>query len=302
MSTPAVVLIVDDDESSIAAIQQLLEPEFAVVPCMSGARALELIPDVTPDLILLDIVMPDMDGYTLCAQLKSDPATAGIPIIFVTGLAEPDVESAALERGAADYVTKPFNANVVRARVRNHVELKRTRDELFALAATDGLTGLHNRRAFDTALEREYARLARSNARLTLIMLDVDHFKAYNDIYGHIAGDVCLRSVAGVVGSEMLRSSDIAARYGGEEFVCILPEIDLAGGAAIAERIRAGIADLHIPHNGSKVASVVTASFGVTSALCSHGMQSVEVVAAADACLYRGKAEGRDRVVAEDLR
>lgn len=297
MTTPAVVLVVDDDETSIAAIHHLLEPEFQVISCISGARALELLPEVQPDLILLDIVMPDMDGYTLCAQLKGDPATASIPIIFVTGLAEPDVESAALERGAADYISKPFNANVVRARVRNHVELKRTRDELFALAATDGLTGLNNRRAFDAALDREYARLARSNARLTVIMCDVDHFKAYNDIYGHIAGDVCLRSVAGVVGAEMLRSADLAARYGGEEFGCVLPEIDLAGGAAIAERIRTGIANLKIPHSGSKISPYVTASFGVTSALCSNDTEAVEIVKTADANLYRAKAKGRDRVV-----
>jgi len=298
VNAPATVLVVDDDVTSISIIAQLLEPEFEVVFATSGARALEIIPQVMPDLILLDVIMPDLDGYALCTQLKGDLATAAIPIIFITGLQESDSESHGLELGAADYVTKPFSPNVVRARVRNHVELKRARDRLLSLAATDGMTGLFNRRAFDVALDRECKRLARTHASVALVMIDVDFFKPFNDRYGHVAGDDCLRQIAIELGAAMHRPADFVARYGGEEFVCILPETLLEGGVEVAERIQAGIRGLAIPHDGSTVAKVVTASFGVVSDVCVQDMNVDDLLRSADACLYEAKAGGRDRVVA----
>jgi diguanylate cyclase (GGDEF)-like protein len=251
-------------------------------------------------VILLDVMMPKMDGYEVCTRLKTDPATADIPVIFITGMDETEAESRGLELGAVDYVTKPFKPVVVRARVHNHVELKRARDRLLALAATDGLTGLANRRRFDEALQSEWKRLQRTGSELGLIMLDIDHFKPFNDTYGHLAGDDCLRNVAGVLAGEMLRGPDVAARYGGEEFACILPETTLAGAVAVAERIRAGIEALGIPHSGSKVVPVVTASLGVISVLCTGVTRPEDLLLAADACLYRAKSEGRNRVVRGD--
>jgi diguanylate cyclase (GGDEF)-like protein len=298
MKAPASVLIVDDDVTNIAIIAQLLEPEFEVSFATSGAQALEIIPKVMPDLILLDVIMRDMDGYELCTRLKSDLATSGIPIIFITGLQEPEAESHGLELGAADYVTKPFNANVVRARVRNHVELKMARDRLLALAATDGLTGLFNRRALDVGLEREYKRLARLRAPLSLIMVDADFFKPFNDRYGHVAGDDCLRQIAGVLDDAMSRPADLSARYGGEEFVCVLPETERAGGIVIAERIQAAICALAIPHSASPVSTIVTASFGVASEICVQDGTGEKLMQAADAAMYRAKAAGRNRIVA----
>jgi diguanylate cyclase (GGDEF)-like protein len=300
LSPTATILIVDDDVTSISMLAQLLESEFDVVFAKSGAQAVELIPEVRPDLILLDVVMPDMDGYSLCTQLKSDIGTASIPIIFITGLQESEAESHGLELGAADYIIKPFNPNVVRARVRNNVELKQARDRLLALAATDGMTGLFNRRAFDVALEREYKRLARMHAPLSLIMLDVDFFKAYNDCYGHVAGDDCLRKIASELSAAMHRPADFVARYGGEEFVCILPETGLSGGIEVVERIQAGIGRLAIPHSGSLVAPTVTVSFGVATGVCVQDLDGELLLRAADACLYEAKTAGRNRAVARD--
>jgi diguanylate cyclase (GGDEF)-like protein len=299
-TTGATILIVDDDVTSISILAQLLESDFDVIFAKSGAQAIELIPQVRPDLILLDVIMPDMDGYSLCTQLKSDLATSFIPIIFITGLQESEAESHGLELGAADYIIKPFNPNVVRARVRNNVELKLARDRLLALAATDGMTGLFNRRAFDVALERECKRLARMHAPLTLIMIDVDFFKAYNDCYGHVAGDDCLRQIAHELVTAMQRPADFVGRYGGEEFVCILPETALNGGIEVVERIQTGIRALAIPHSGSLVAASVTVSFGVVTGICVQDTDGEMLLRAADACLYEAKVGGRNRAVARD--
>ena len=298
MNPSAKVLIVDDDVTSISIVAHLLEPEFEVAFATSGAQALALIPRLMPDLILLDVIMPDMDGYALCTQLKRDVTTAGIPIIFITGLLESESESYGLELGAADYVTKPFNPGVVRARVRNNIELKRSRDRLFSLAATDGMTGLFNRRAFDVALEGESKRLARTHGPLALVMLDVDFFKPFNDRYGHVAGDECLRLIAAELREAMHRPADVAARYGGEEFICILPETAIEGGVKVAERIRSAIAALAIPHAASDIGRIVTASFGVASTICAQHMCGEELLRTVDACLYEAKASGRNRVVA----
>jgi diguanylate cyclase (GGDEF)-like protein len=298
MNATATVLIIDDDVTSIAILAQLLRAEFDVVFATSGAQAIELIPQTYPDLILLDVMMPDMDGYALCAQLKGDLATAGIPIIFITGLLESEAESRGLELGAADFVVKPFNPSVVRARVRNNVELKRARDRLLALAATDGLTGLFNRRAFDVALERECKRLARMHAPIALLMIDVDFFKQYNDRYGHVAGDDALRQIAEELASAIHRPADFVARYGGEEFVCLLPETDMAGGIAIAARMQTGVLNRAIPHEGSSIAPFVTLSYGVVSEICGQGSSEKALLRAADACLYEAKSGGRNRIAA----
>jgi diguanylate cyclase (GGDEF)-like protein len=290
------VLIIDRDPASAAVLELLLETEYAIVVASSGAQAIEVVSDVRPDLILLDVIMPDMDGYSLCEHFKADPATSSIPIIFITGLQETALESHGLELGAADYVTRPFSASVVRARVRNNVELKRARDRLLGLADTDYLTGISNRRAFDDAMEREWKRLARSRAPLAVIILDIDDFKAFNDNYGHVSGDDCLHRIGGVLAAHMQRPADLAARYGGEEFVCLLPETAIDAGADLAERVRAAIAALAIPHRGSRAGPVVTASFGVASDTCTAHTDGKGVLLRADACLYRAKRDGRNRV------
>ncbi|GAC1574943.1 MAG: diguanylate cyclase [Candidatus Elarobacter sp.] len=287
------VLCVDDDATNIAILANLLEPEFDVIFATNGMQALEIAVSALPDLILLDVVMPNMDGYAVFSRLKADPATTDIPVIFISSLQESDSESRGLELGAADYVAKPFNAAIVRARVRNHVELKRTRDQLKRLALLDGLTGLPNRRAFDSSLESECKRAARLKTRIALILLDIDKFKSFNDRYGHVAGDECLRDFGGALVSAMHRPADIAARYGGEEFACILPDTDAAGAVWVAQRVQGRIKSLAIPHGSS---ATVSASFGVVSVTCGPTTLGESIVRTADTYLYQAKMAGRNRI------
>jgi diguanylate cyclase (GGDEF)-like protein len=297
----ATILIVDDEPINIEVLAGILESDYEVVFATDGAQALELAETARPDLVLLDVVMPGMDGYEVCTRLKRNADTAGIPVIFATALGDRDAETRGLELGAVDYVTKPINPPTVRVRVRNHVELKRTRDEMLWLATTDGLTGLANRRRFDDRLDGECRRLQRSRSHLSLIFLDVDHFKAFNDTYGHPAGDGCLRLIGTVLAAAMRRSTDLAARYGGEEFTCILPDTDAPGAVAVAQHIATEIARLAVPHTRSSVAPHVTASLGVFTVPAPAQITAAQLVRAADQCLYRAKGEGRARVVAAQL-
>jgi diguanylate cyclase (GGDEF)-like protein len=280
------ILIVDDDTTNIAILAHVLENEFDVVFATDGVQALELALTVQPALVLLDVMMPGMDGYEVLSRLKSEPLTTEIPVIFLTGLDASEAETRGLELGASDYVTKPFNAAVVRARVRNQIELRATRDQLRRLAAIDGLIGIPNRRTFDETLEREYRRLSRTNGRLALIMVDVDEFKSYNDRYGHLAGDDCLRAVARAIASTTQRSNDLIARFGGEEFTVLLPDTDADGALRVAERMRAAVESL----------GYVTASFGVAAASSAERGDPASLVRAADDALYAAKAAGRNCV------
>ena len=191
----------------------------------NGKEALRIAgSDRPPDLILLDVMMPQLDGYEICRRLKSEESTQNIPVIFVTVRDAVEDEARGLELGAIDYVTKPFNMPIVRARVRNHIELKRRGDDLEALSCLDGLTSIPNRRRFDEVLALEWRRSLRAETWLSLMMMDIDQFKAYNDHYGHPAGDSCIKQVARAIAGCLTRAGDFVARYGGEEFCAVLPE------------------------------------------------------------------------------
>jgi diguanylate cyclase (GGDEF)-like protein len=296
------ILIVDDDASNARLLAQIFDDNYEVLCTTDGASAVELARDAHPAVILLDVMMPGVDGFEVCARLKADLETSDIPVIFITGVGDFGAETRGLKLGAVDYVTKPISPPVVRMRVRNQVELKQARDALTRLATTDGLTGLANRRHFDEILAKEYARLARYDDELSLILLDIDHFKEFNDTYGHCDGDDCLRAVAGVISAATLRPADLGARYGGEEFACILPETDTEGAHAIAEDIRTGIEALQIPHTHSSIADHVTASFGIATVRCMPGGSAQELIGEADRQLYRAKMGGRNRVCSEFVR
>ncbi len=292
------ILIADDEPANVEILAALFEDDYDVLVATAGAQTLEVATKQRPDLVLLDIVLPDIDGYAVCTALKGDPLTSDIPVIFVTARDDVSAETRGLELGAVDYVTKPITPAVVRMRVRNHIELKRSRDMLARLAHIDGLTGLANRRRFDEQLDLELRRLRRLNEPLSLVMMDVDHFKKFNDAYGHQAGDDCLRQVATALATALHRPADLAARYGGEEFAAILPGTDAEGAVRVAEAIRAGVAALGIPHAASSTAAHVTVSLGIATAYPAAGISGREIIELADSQLYRAKTEGRNRVAA----
>lgn len=290
------ILVVDDTPLNIDMIKAALSDTYFVQAAVNGKMALKIIDKKMPDLILLDIMMPEMDGYEVCKRLKSNAATRDIPVIFLTAKSEEGDESGGLELGAIDYITKPFNPKIVRLRVENHLELKRQRDVLAKLADIDGLTCIANRRAFDEYLEKEWLRSQRSKKPLSILMIDVDFFKRYNDLYGHLAGDDCLKTIAGTLEKTLARPADIAARYGGEEFACILPETSEEGAIHTARNILEAVRALKIPHAGSDVFEFVTVSIGTAVFMPDNSARPSALIKAADNALYTAKAEGRNRV------
>ncbi|KPH65894.1 diguanylate cyclase [Novosphingobium sp. ST904] len=295
--TKATILIVDDDVANIEIMNAVLEDDYDVCFAMSGEEAIETARTVDPDLILLDIVLPGLDGFEVCRELKVDPVLADVPIIFMTGLDDSEDEMRGLSLGAIDYVAKPIQPAILRARVSNHVELKRLRDKLAELAVTDALTGLSNRRQLERTLEAEWSRMCRSGDWLSVIMLDIDFFKQFNDTYGHVAGDRCIVMIAATLNRALRRVTAVTARYGGEEFVCILPGADPASARQVAEEIRRQVNALQIPYETSQVSSYVTVSIGVASARCTGDMTPERWIAEADKQLYLSKVGGRDRIV-----
>jgi len=294
---PQKVLIADDDAINRQVLAELLKPEYTVLLAKNGEQALERAARHAPDLILLDVMMPDLDGYEVLRRLRADPQLTHLAVIFISGLDRPEDEANGLKLGASDYIAKPFNATVVTARVALHLQLVRQRRMLERLAHVDGLTELANRRRFDELYAQEWQRAQRNGWPLSLALLDLDAFKQYNDHYGHPAGDRALRAVARTAAAGMRRPADLAARYGGEELVLLLPDTDAAQARHVVEGIAAAIVGLEIPHAASPVSALLTVSAGGVT-LGGHGPESAaELFEAADEHLYRAKQDGRNRVV-----
>jgi diguanylate cyclase (GGDEF)-like protein len=293
------LLIVDDQPLNVRLLHQIFQADHEVFVATSGEDALAFCQTQVPDLILLDVVMPRLDGYAVCRHLKLDPKTCEIPVVFVTSQSDSAEEEDGLAAGAADFIAKSASANVMRARVRTLITLKRQADLLRSLAQLDGLTGLANRRHFDSKLDAEWRRGVRSGSPLALILIDIDYFKNFNDCYGHPAGDACLQRVAMCLRAGFTRSADLVARYGGEEFVCVLPETPLAGAEAKAQSLESSIRSLGIAHEKSEVSGgIVTVSLGVAVALPSIRARSADLVLGADRSLYLAKHAGRAQVKA----
>lgn len=291
------ILIVDDIADNLRVLSSVLVDEgHQVSAATNGRQALRLAASAEPDLILLDVTMPDMDGYAVCEALKADPRLSAIPVIFVTARTEVEDETRGLALGAVDYIAKPFKDAVVRMRVRTQLELKRQRDLLERLCHLDGLTGIANRRALDERLDVEWRRSVRSGEPLAVLMIDVDLFKRYNDVHGHLAGDDCLRRVAATLNAGLRRSGDFVARYGGEEFCCVLSTLDHASHLRAAERLRTLVEGLRIPHGSSDVSPWVTVSIGGAFCHPIQGQDPAALVAAADRQLFAAKELGRNRV------
>ena len=297
MNQRPLVMIVDDQITYIELLNAALEDEYEICFATDGEEAIKLALDVLPDLILLDVVMPGIDGYEVCRRLKQESMLADTPIIFTTGLDDQEAELRGLALGAIDYVTKPISPIIVRARVRNHLELKRMHDELAELAVTDALTGLGNRRRLEQTLKQDTARLARSGDCLSVIMLDIDFFKQFNDTYGHPAGDHCIMMVAACLNRAVRRAADLKARYGGEEFACVMPGMTHDEAMVVADNIRKQVLSLGIPHSRSTASPFVTVSVGVGTANCLPGMDPDLWIKVADQQLYLAKKSGRNSIV-----
>lgn len=310
------ILLVDDDLNSLRILHSILDGIADITFAKSGKEALAQITQLSPDLVLLDTDMPGMGGYETCAALKANPETADLPVVFVTSFTNPESETLALSIGAADFIHKPVNPPVLLARVKTQLALKQKTDELRRLMAQDALTGIANRRAFDDALVQEWRRAWRTGEPLSVLIMDIDHFKQFNDTYGHLAGDECLRKVAQALAHSARRAGDFAARYGGEEFVFILPHTKATDAHAFAEQVCMRVRDLAIPHRDSITVPVVTLSIGLATlvASCSNGAERVSpcsacslmpsceaapstLVEQADQALYVAKQQGRNRVV-----
>ncbi|KAM3098915.1 diguanylate cyclase domain-containing protein [Phormidesmis sp. 146-35] len=300
---PLLVLVIDDDLFTRLQLRKLLEQEnYQVVEADSGQQGLHLYRQLKPDLVLLDALMSEMDGFTCCAKLHALDHRA--PILMITGLDDQISVDRAFEVGANDYVTKPIHWAVLRQRLRCltqqtrlHQQLEATNRVLQDLVWRDDLTQLANRRCFDLHLKQEWKRSTREPFPLSLILLDVDYFKAFNDTYGHQAGDRCLRQVAQVLRSAGKRSTDLMARYGGEEFAIVLANTPISGVTDLANHICSQIKALKILHQASQVCPYVTVSLGVATMIPTAQTMPTTLIEVADRALYQAKRQGRDRVV-----
>jgi diguanylate cyclase (GGDEF)-like protein len=292
------VLVSDDDADAREALVEVLAPECEVLTAGDGEEAVEIAREEHPDLVLMDLYMPRLDGLQALERIRSDPATADVPVIFVSARGDDSVKARALDLGAVDYLQKPFSDRELRARVERTLRLARSHTALRTLAQTDTLTGLANLRAFRARLEDEVKRARRYRTPLTCVMADMDHLKPVNDEFGHAVGDRAIATVAGVIRDE-LRETDFGARYGGDEFVLLLPHTGAVEGRVLAERICARLRDTVIEAAGHRVP--VGASFGVACLPLDPADGGADaLVRAADAALYRAKRAGRSRVDVAD--
>lgn len=261
---PDRILLVDDDVAIIKTMARMLAGIGEIQIACSGFDAMRIIRETPPSLVLLDAEMPGMSGFQVCELLKADPSLADIPVIFVTSHGDSSVEVAGFEIGAVDFISKPVSPPLLLARVKTQLRIKQLGDELRRTANTDGLTQVANRRSFDETFRREWLRAVRGAQPASVLMIDVDHFKLFNDRYGHGAGDRCLQGIAQALVDACLRPADLVARYGGEEFVMLLPETPRAGAAHVATRVLTAVEAMAIEHGTSRTSRHVTVSIGMS--------------------------------------
>lgn len=293
------ILLVDDDPTVILSLQKVLGGFADCHFANNGKRALALVQRTSPSLILLDIQMPEMDGLQVCEILKANPETAHIPVLFITSKVDTNIEERVFAAGAVDYIPKPLNPTVVCARVQTHLAYQRALAALSSQAFNDVLTGLNNRRRFNEQLELEWVRALRNKLPLSLLMIDIDEFKIYNDHFGHLGGDAAIEGVADALRKSTKRPADFPARYGGEEFSLILPETDAEGAQAMAESVLKSVEELHLAQAPACARPYLTISVGYSTLLPaqgdSSGLQANALIQAADTALYQSKKNGRNR-------
>lgn len=289
------ILVVDDMTTTLLLLHDLLKDTYEVKIAKSGTKALEILESPNDiDLILLDIEMPDINGYDVCKRIKNNETIKNIPIIFITGRTSQEDEEYGLNLGAIDYITKPFNKTITKLRLKNYLEMKIKNDLLEKISMYDGLTNIRNRRYFDETFEKTFNEIKRDKKSLAVLMIDIDFFKPYNDNYGHGQGDETLRKVAKALEKTIKRASDFVARYGGEEFVILLKDINKDGVEAVANNLLNAIRELKITHEFSKIENYVTVSIGVSYYNSSSDITKLELLLKADETLYNVKNSGRN--------
>ncbi len=315
------ILIADDVPANIKMLGEMLKGRYELLVATNGEKAVQLACQSVPDLVLMDVMMPEMDGFTACERLKAAQETSGIPVIFITASNEEEDIVRGFTAGGVDYIAKPFNPTELHARIRTHLEIKNSRESLrqysrtletinnelneknallakaleqiTMMARTDHLTGLWNRNHMMEKCREEEVRFKRKKRQFCFALGDIDHFKKFNDTYGHECGDHVLRAIAGILKGSV-REQDVAARWGGEEFLLLLAESDILGALAVAERIKQNIAESALSYNNTPLR--VTMTLGVAPYDPDEGIEGS--IRNADLALYEGKNGGRDRVVA----
>ena len=292
----ATILVIDDDRIAIDLIMETFNAAATVLTALNRENGLEIAVNEQPDLILLDTMMGDVNGEGICSQFKSMPETENIPIIVLSSRHQIEDELDALDQGAIDFIAKPVETSILKARVANHLFQKRDRDQLKLMSSIDVVTEVANRRRFDEYLNLEWRRAIRGKYPISLLMIDIDYFKSYNDTYGHLKGDECLNAVASEIKQHLRRPSDMVARYGGEEFAVILPDTASYSAFSLAKRIWSGIGNLNIEHRGSTRVGYLTISIGIATTIPDDTQSISQFIEISDKNLYKSKSEGRNRV------
>ena len=290
------LLIVDDEGVNLKILTHILGDDYTIYTASNGKSAIEKTKEYKPDLILLDIIMPEMDGYETLSVIREIGEIQMIPVIFITGLDSDEDEEKGLSLDAADYITKPFSSRVVKLRVRHQIQLLNQLRVIERLSLIDQLTGIPNRRSFDERLFVEWKQAIRGRTSISVLMIDIDKFKNVNDKYGHQQGDAILQLIANIFPRAFRRPADFAARWGGEEFVVLLPNTPLDGAVDIADKILADVAGMEIKsHEGDDIK--ITVSIGVNSTVPELGDSITEFISNADKALYAAKDAGRNKAI-----
>lgn len=293
------ILIVDDSVVQAAQLRSILEEEYDITVAQTAEDGLRQASNENYALILLDVVMPGMDGFTLLKKLQEEIITQSVPVILITSLSDALNEQRGLLLGAVDYITKPFHPLIVQARVSTHIKLYNYRRQVEQQSMTDQLTGIANRRKYEQYSVTKWQEAARLQVPFSICMLDIDRFKVYNDSFGHPAGDKVIAAVAKTLSEHLNRSTDFLARYGGEEFVVLTLGDPTEKIFEHLKKIRQAVEDLHIPHDPS-VSPWVTISAGGVTVRPQVGSAYDFYLKVADTMLYDAKKQGRNRVVWAD--
>lgn len=293
------ILIIDDSLVQVTHLKHILEDKYDISAAMTAKEGLARAKDGGFSLILLDAVMPDIDGFTMLKMLQEELITQHIPVIMITSLSDIKHEERGFMLGAVDYITKPFHPSIVKARVNTHIKLYQYRIQIERQSLSDQLTGIANRRRYDEYSYRKWDEAIRLHVPFSICMLDIDKFKVYNDTFGHPAGDTVIASVAKTLSAFLQRSTDFIARFGGEEFVAILTGSSAADAFDYMRKIRQAVEDLHIPHNPD-VSPWVTISIGGVTAFPQIATPYELYLSIADNMLYEAKDRGRNQVVWEN--